>query len=225
MDHLTRMGGSFTTESTGLGDIRLSGLYKVLDASRQRMHVNLGLSIPTGSIDQEDVTPASAPDETQLPYPMQIGSGTFDLRPGLTYLLQGDRLSFGAQGVATLRLGENEREYNFGNQVRVLTWGGYRFSDWVSAALRFTADFAAEIEENDPTYNRAVANNMVPTVVPGNFGGTQLFSGIGLNFFVPQGALSDVRIALEYELPLYRDINGPQLETDAIITAGIQYSF
>jgi len=39
----------------------------------------------------------------RLPYPMQIGSGTFDLYPGLTYTGQRDQAGWGGQVLATIR--------------------------------------------------------------------------------------------------------------------------
>lgn len=112
MDHLTRMGGNFTTSSGGFGDLRVSGLYKIVDNNKKRIHLNLTVSIPKGSIDEMDVTPASAPAETQLPYPMQIGTGTIDIMLGITYLAQGSKSSFGAQAISIFRLGNNDRNYN-----------------------------------------------------------------------------------------------------------------
>ena len=39
------------------------------------------------------------------------------------------------------------------------------------------------------------------------------------------GALTGRRLAVELSLPLLRDLNGPQMETDWSITAGWQYAF
>jgi len=57
MDHLTApMLGSqnFTTEAQGLGDIRVSGLRNLHDSDGHRVHLNLGVSVPTGSITERD---------------------------------------------------------------------------------------------------------------------------------------------------------------------------
>ncbi|NES25727.1 MAG: transporter, partial [Symploca sp. SIO3E6] len=58
MDHVTRTGVNFTTNSEGFGDLQLTGLYNVLRQNRQRVHFNLGVSFPTGSIDERDDIPA-----------------------------------------------------------------------------------------------------------------------------------------------------------------------
>ncbi|MDX1741426.1 MAG: hypothetical protein R3178_09045, partial [Rhodothermales bacterium] len=71
MDHITRTGGTFTTGSSGVGDVRIVGLYTVARPDRQRLILQFGSALPTGAIDEQDVTPASSPDKVRLPYPMQ----------------------------------------------------------------------------------------------------------------------------------------------------------
>ncbi len=225
MDHQTRMGGMFTTEASGLGDTRVSALIKFFDKNRQRMHFNLGLSIPTGSIEEMDITPASAPNETQLPYPMQLGSGSFDLLPGITYLGQSDAFSWGAQIMGNIRLGENDHDYRWGHQVNPSIWGAVKFANWVSTSLQTRGQFMGEIEGADPAYMMARNTRMVPTVFSENFGGSQIFSGLGLNLYAPSGALKGIRLGATIELPVLRNLNGPQLETDYMLTMGIQYTF
>ncbi len=76
MDHSTRAGGSFTTESPGMGDIKVGAMIGLADWANQSLHLNAMADLPTGSIDKMDVLPNSQGMEVQLPYPMQIGSGT-----------------------------------------------------------------------------------------------------------------------------------------------------
>ena len=84
MDHRTRTGVEFTTESGGIGDVQMSALVGVAARARQRVHLHLGVSAPTGSINERGETPAAT--NVQLPYPMQVGGGTWNVLPGLTYL-------------------------------------------------------------------------------------------------------------------------------------------
>lgn len=86
MDLRTGMGVPFTTESSGLGDVTISSLIKIMNKNRQSLHGSVGISIPTGDIDQRDATPMM--NDAQLAYPMQLGSGTWDPSLGLTYLGQ-----------------------------------------------------------------------------------------------------------------------------------------
>ena len=101
MDHRTRTGVEFTTESGGIGDVQMSALVGVAAGGRQRAHLHLGVSAPTGSIDERGETPATT--NVRLPYPMQVGSGTWNVLPGLTYLGQTDAWSWGAQAIGTMR--------------------------------------------------------------------------------------------------------------------------
>jgi hypothetical protein len=80
MDHRINMNGvEFTTESDGIGDITLAGVYQLSQSDGGNLLFNLGLNVPTGSIDEKDELPVSMGVPVQLPYPMQTGSGTYDV--------------------------------------------------------------------------------------------------------------------------------------------------
>ncbi len=80
----------------------------------------------------------------------------------------------------------------------------------------------SEIRGADPVYDGAVAMSMVPTAFPGNFGGTTVSFGDGINYFIPKGIFKDLRVGLELERPLLQDLNGVQMEIDYILSAGLQ---
>ena len=221
MDHQTPMGATFTTNSGGIGDSQLSALINLVN-KKANLHLNLGLNIPTGSIDETDVTPASEPDATQLPYPMQVGTGTWGVLPGITYNQRANRLAWGAQASANVRLGENDRDYAFGNEFKVQSWIGLEILKWVSVSGRLSYLNQAEIDGADPAYMNLM---MVPTVDPSNFGGDYFFTGIGLNFIIPSGVLINNRFAIEYEIPISQDLKGTQMERHSVLTLGWQYAF
>ena len=219
MDHVTRMGTEFTTNSSGIGDIKFSGLYQIFNQNRQTIHLNLGFSVPTGSIDERDDTPAG--DDVILPYPMQIGSGTVDLRPGITYLGQTDDWSWGAQANTILRLGENDRGYTVGNRYQLLGWLARRLNDKVSLSLKLDGETWEDYDGADSALNP----NVIPTADPDLRGGTRLDLGVGVNVYLPENFLPGGRLAAEFELPIYQSLEGPQLETDWQFTVGIQSAF
>lgn len=66
---------------------------------------------------------------------------------------------------------------------------------------------------------------MAPTVREALRGGTRLDLPLGLNILFPGGALKGHRIAAEWHIPLYQNLNGPQIETDWLVTVGWQKSF
>ena len=219
MDHRTRRGGEFTTTSGGAGDVRVSALVGVMDTARQRVHLNLGFSAPTGSIDERDDTPVAT--NARLPYPMQVGSGTWDLLPGLTYLGQTDQWSWGAQGIGTLRLGENEYDYALGHRFASTGWLSRLLSDNASVSVRLALDTWGNVSGADPALNRA----MVATADPSRRAGARADVGVGLNLYGRAGALSGHRLSLEVLAPVYQDLDGPQLETDWTVIVGWQKAF
>ncbi|WP_422857928.1 transporter [Flagellimonas sp. S174] len=221
MDHITRMGGTFTTEASGFGDIQISGLYRFFNKKKQTIHGQIGISIPTGSITESDVTPASAPNETELPYPMQIGSGTFDANLAVTYLGQADKISWGGQLRAILRFGENDREFRYGNRQSLNGWFALKATDWLSFSTRLEALVVGEIDGADPNLNPM----MVITADTANTGGNFLNGGLGFNIYVPKGGLKNLRFGFEFASPLYQDVNGIQLRTRETFTLGTQYAF
>ena len=106
MDHRTRMGTTFSTRTAGVGDVGLTALYTVVGnvrRDRQRLIIRGGVSLPTGSVDERGNTPGRR--DQKLPYPMQLGSGTYDLQPGLSYLGESDSWAWTFDTQATLRLG------------------------------------------------------------------------------------------------------------------------
>ena len=219
MNHLTRSGMSFKTRASGLADISITGLWSVFKDSNHSLHLNTGVSLPSGEIDERDDTPAG-PD-SKLPYPMQIGSGTVDLLPGITYLGNYEEFSFGAQVTGTVRLGENDNDYTLGNQFNASLWGAYNINEWISPSVRFAWQSLGNIDGADPDLNPM----MIPTADPSLRGGNRLDLGLGINLLVPKGSLKNFRLALELLFPLYQDLDGPQLETDLTIISGIQYAF
>ena len=60
MDHVTRTGAKFTTRTNGIGDVKLSSLIQLQKWNGGQLNFNAGISIPTGSIDEKDDTPAGA---------------------------------------------------------------------------------------------------------------------------------------------------------------------
>lgn len=221
MDHITRMGMEFNTEASGFGDLKISGMYKLFNKHKQTIHAQLGISIPTGNIDIEDAIPASAPNEVTLPYPMQIGSGTFDTELAFTYLGQCGSFSWGNQLKSTFRFGENKRDYRLGNKYGLNNWIAVKTTNWLSFSARLEGLIISEIEGSNPDLNPM----MVITADTQNSGGTYINTGFGFNTYISKGALKNIRFGFEFALPIYQDLNGIQLKQKETLTFGLQYSF
>jgi hypothetical protein len=218
MDHETRGGLRFTTRANGIGDVRAGGMIRLFDREGHHLHLNADLSFPTGTISAKDDTPAG---RQRLPYPMQLGSGTYDLLPGITYSGQSRRYSWGGQVIGTVRTGRNNKGYRLGNRLDATAWGARRWTSWVSTSLRLAWGSWGNIDGDDDALNPRV----VPSADPKRRGGSRLDGLVGVNFVVPKGPLRNHRFAVEAGWPLYQWLDGPQLETDWRLIAGWQYAF
>ncbi|MFO8174856.1 MAG: hypothetical protein R6T96_11275, partial [Longimicrobiales bacterium] len=83
------------SESLGPEDVKVEALYNVFDQGAVRVHFHGGVSIPIGAIDYDDEVldpnnPGTGATEVQLPYGQQLGSGTFDVLPGVTAGVQNE---------------------------------------------------------------------------------------------------------------------------------------
>jgi len=220
MDHRVNMGGAeFTTEASGIGDIKLGATYGLFASPGADLLFNFVINAPTGSIDERDITTGT--DEVQLPYPMQLGSGTWDFTPGLTYVQTYDNWSWGAQGLYTLRTGSNDNGYTLGDRIDATVWGAKRISRSTSLSVRVKAQDWNNIDGSDNTLT--LSPGMVPTADPDLRGGRRVDALFGINF-VP-AKLSSLRLAAEAGVPVCQKLDGPQLETDFIFTLGGQYTF
>ena len=219
MDLRTGMGIDFTTESGGLDDITIASLIKIINSNRQSLHANVGISIPTGDIDQRDATPMM--NDAQLAYPMQLGSGTWDPSLGLTYLGQFDMFSWGTQSTYKFRLGENSENYTFGNRFNIVGWGAIKVSDYFSFSTSLSYFDTRKTDGRDADLNPM----MMPLFNTANSGRSQMDVGLGTNFLIPKGSLKNVRIGAEVKIPAYQKVNGIQMKNTLMATFGLQYAF
>lgn len=219
MDLMMRNGMSFSTAARGIGDTMVGGLWSLRHSATDHVHLHLGVSLPTGDIDVRDATPMGA--NTLLPYPMRLGSGTFDLKPGITWAHYQDQWSFGAQALATIRLDENDRHYTLGDRVDLTAWMAHPIGENFSVSARVSYAHWGDIDGGD----RGLNPMMVPTARTDLRGGSEFSGLLGINFYVTSGPLSGNRLALEYGKVLARDLDGPQLGTSDFFTLGWQYAF
>ncbi len=228
MDHITFQGptgtdilGGFTTRSSGIGDTSVSGLFPLMSGQDYSVHATAGISLPTGEIGETDkvLTPLNTTPVLRLPYPMQIGSGTFDPILGLTYNGYGSSWSWGAQWRSVLRIEDNSESYQRGDEHRLNVWLSRLWSPNISTSVRLEGFDRGNIDGQDPMIVAPVQ-----TALPDAQGVTRLDLGLGFNL-LGSGSLNGHRLAFEFNLPLYQDVDGPQLESEWMLTAGYQFSF
>lgn len=198
---------TFTIETKGIGDTVLSARYQFLNSDRHNWFVSFGVSLPTGSIDEVGDTPRS-PGDQQLPYTMQLGSGTFDFPVELIYQ-SGGAHDFALAFSAMLRSGSNDRHYRLGNNYRVSA--RYTFASMQRARLFLGAEFQ---------YVQAIRGRDDDLLVDGPFPfpasitNPNLYGGRKLQMRAGVTVQLDERykMTVEYGRPLYQNLNGPQPE-------------
>jgi len=215
MDFEASSGASFGSRTIGIGDFRATGMYSIITREDQRLHVSMGLSVPSGSHDETDTNPAG--DTVKLPYALQPGSGTLDLSPGISYSRLHEGTSWGAQLQTLLRVGDNSDGYTLGDTALLTSWVARRFREDLSGSLRVAYNHWQSIDGQDAALDPTVN----PANDPGAQGGDRVDILLGLNYTIPGGHM----FSAELGGPLFQDLNGPQLETDVIYSISWQISF
>ena len=211
--------GDFETKSEGLGDLTITALIRGQKTTTSQIHYALGLSLPTGSIKKTDalLTPMNTRIVARLPYSMQTGSGSYDLKPALTFNKHNENYSFGAQVSAVMRLNDNDADYRQGNMFSVQGWVSKSLSPSVSTSLRLKGTNEEKIEGRD-----AHINKPVQSANPFFYGGERLSLGMGINHSPQIGLLAQKRLNLEIVGPIYENLNGPQMSRDWSLTLGFK---
>lgn len=208
-------------ETGGISDMGVYALVKLLDAGHHHLHMGLGLSIPFGDVDVE-LRRNHKVDGGLIHYGMQLGSGTLDFKPSLTYTGNYDDWTWGAQLSGTKRLEDNgETGFAFGDIFQTTAWGGYGLTNWLTATLRgvYTIQGAVQGEFNQ------FIDKLGPMDYPVNYGGRFWDVGFGLNVTVPGTDLAGNMLGVEWLQPVSTDFNGYQLDRDGTLSATWHYAF
>ena len=206
--------------TSGLGDTEIRGIYKV----NKYFVGSLGLSLPTGDIEKEFVTMKRPP--YRQPYDMQLGTGTYDLKPAITYsALSADaKWNWGAQAMYTWHTANNDNGWRYGDSLKLTGWL-QRALGPLTSWLRLAYANTGRIKGHDSEIDKLLDPNMMkgapmPDADPDNYGGQRLDGLIGVSLF--KGPVS---IGIEGGVPLYQNLNGLQLKTTWLLNAGIQIMF
>ncbi|BFM17286.1 hypothetical protein R50073_34690 [Maricurvus nonylphenolicus] len=205
-DHISSIPGydKFTIHSEGLGDVSVVGSYSLSQTLLSNWTLTAGLSFPTGSIDEKGDTPR-APGNQQLPYTMQLGSGTYDLPLSLRYQSWGQH-QWSLALSAKLRTGKNDRGYRLGNYWRLSGQYDIQGFDWGQPYIGAAYEDRQAIHGQDDDLTVAGAYPYPASITnPDLFGGRQLDLKVGMRWSV-----AGHRFTSELGAPLYQHLNGPQ---------------
>ncbi|MFT4713132.1 MAG: hypothetical protein ACJAVI_001151 [Candidatus Azotimanducaceae bacterium] len=204
-DHISIVPGynTFLITSKGLGDIKLDASQSFYTKHAGRVLVTAGISLPTGSIDEEGDTPRAAGDQ-QLPYTMQLGSGTWDFSTGLTYSSKNNKWNSGVNAV--IRSSKNDRDYRLGNHYSASTTFRFDALGIVAPYVGMEGRYLSKITGQDDAITVPTAFPYPASITnPNLYGGTSvnILTGAEVNL-----GINTWRLDLGY--PVYQRLNGPQ---------------
>ena len=212
--------GSFSTSTSDISKLSISGLVKFYEQGSSRLHAHIGLESSVGSNDVTApvLTPMNIEKEMILPYGMQIGDKSTSLLSGFTYVRKADTGVYGGQ--LMVRNPIYKRSWNFGAKFSATGWVQRELIRKTSISFRTTYHSQASIQGRDP---RIIAP--VQTANPSNYGGKIMELGFGLNqlFKILPGEYSD-RIGIETSYPFYQNLDGLQMNPGLTVTVGFQKS-
>jgi len=215
MTGVNRMGMIMNNSVKGIGDMKASALYNISSKNRLNIIGQLGLSLPTGSIDKQNM------NDLILPYGMQLGNGSFGVFTGIVLNKQFDYFSIGFQSKYDFQLSENAQNYKRESVFSASTWFAYKISKFFSISLSGHSTNKGSLKGKDRRMNEM----MSPPSNTANYGGSLLIYGLGTNFYIPEVVLKNVRVQVEVLNPIAQNPDGIQLETNAKGIIGIQYSW
>lgn len=210
------LANEFTTRSSGIGDSSLTALIKLHETKTSSLHAGIGVLLPTAEIEETDLIPPAG-GVRRLPYPMQLGAGSWGLLPSLTYNSHLENWSYGGQAKGTIMLDDNSEDYRLGDRFEATAWIAKPLGEQFSTSLRATFSKWGNISGADP-----LIAGPVPTTRTDLRGGSKFDLSLGVNFFETS---SGVRAAAEIGKTLWQDLDGPQLGSDYWVTLGLQYGW
>lgn len=216
-------------QSGGIGDTGLYALIKLFEQHGHQLTLSLGGTAPTGNISLMQKKNSSNAAIIPLDYSMQLGSGTWDIKPSLTYSGAMEAIIWGAQATGAKRLDKhNESGYALGDIFQSSIWGGYQWNNWLSANVRGIYTWQDSIhgvlkpvvmtDGSTIPYNQ-FGNYRMPSQFTSNYGGQFVDVGLGINVTVPTGTFAGNTLKFEWLQPVHTDYNGYQLERSGALTA------
>lgn len=206
MGMVSNDGTESTMSNAGLADTVIT-----VEAPVKGVDLKLGISLPTGSIDERGMMQhtATSASVTKYPYGMQLGSGTYDFIMGAGYQTRLGGVQLGANFEYTARTGTNDNNYTLGDKYTTGAWARFTLNRTMRADLDLKFRETGRISGADPELN----TTMSPTADFQNYGGQRLDMGLGLKY--ENAGMSS--IAAEFTMPLYQNLFGPQMETSWIM--------
>ena len=211
--------------SKGIGDLKLMLNINAYNRDITSVLFNVGVAIPTGSIDQEMMNMML--QTVNKPYPMQLGSGTWDPKVELVYLGSTMRSSWGVGLKSILRLYDNKHGYHLGNRYQVMAGAGHNWAKWIATTARLDYVTWGNISGEDETSiaKQYKWEESSPNHHADLRAGTRFEASAGLVFEVPKGPFEGVSLIFDYRYPIYQNLRGVGMPIDYHFQIALQWIF
>lgn len=208
-------------KTAGIGDTKVSALYALIKDEATQLILSTGINLPTGVYNLKGSVLDMMYPSLRLPYNMQLGSGTFDFLPGITYMNKKEKFAFSTQLNSTIRFHKNLIGYRLGNDYNLNTWFTYSWLSFISNSIRVEGMFLEKIKNKDPT----LSPFNEPSSHFNNYGGYFLNTYLGTIMQFKKETLNKFRLSFEYGLPLYQNVNGIQMTNKQSIIINTSINF
>ncbi|MFV0164025.1 hypothetical protein OBK04_10245 [Empedobacter falsenii] len=203
--HFHNKEGKNSSSISGIGDLNMMGIVKVIKSNTSSNELKHGLSaavgvkIPIAKFDQKNA-------QTTNPS-FQLGTGSWDTQFGLNYQLTYKNSAI--QLVTDYNLkGENKNKYKFGNQWNQLI-------QLQHLLVRNDNKFLGKIGFQNELYNK---NEQFGESIPNSSGNAQ-FVKLGL-----EAAVQKINFGIEYFQPLHSNLNSGEIEVKNRIGFFLNYN-
>lgn len=205
-----------TVTSEGVGDVQFGVMADFMRRGDEHLGIGLRVAAPSGSISQRGTIVGQ---RSVLPYPMQLGSGTWAMIPSLIYHARTERFVWGTQFMGTYQLAETSEDYRLGDRVELSFWVGTHWGDRLDLTLRLLWTHWSNVVDADPRMPRSD----IPSADPQRQKGQVVDLGPGVSLKVP--GLDGHRVSAEFLFPIYQWLDGPQVELDNRILVAWRWGF
>jgi len=205
-------GTESTMHSSGIADTVISAMIQ----GPYHTNFNIGLSLPTGSINERGPMTHTAGNvrEEKYPYGMQLGSGSYELKQGISYEDATQKIGWGASYEYTARLNTNDNDYKLGNFLLADSWLRWNINRFVSVTSKMQLRSQSQMVGADPALDRT----MSPAANASAYGGQRVDASAIIKFSVPSPMLS---VTLDFTQPVYQNLWGLQMATSWIASINV----
>jgi len=214
-DHLSSVANfdEFTLDSAGIGDISLNLSYQLPSQNTKNWEISVAMTLPTGSIKEQGDTPRDGSGSLeQLPYTMQLGSGTYDFPVSIQFSDHSDNIHYGAQANILIRTGKNSQGYRLGNNYGIKSWARWMTSSWFHPGISLGYRHSKEIQGIDNSLTAADEFPFPANITdPNNYGSDTVDLGFSMKICSATTRCKHY-LDLNVNKAVYQRLNGIQIK-------------